>query len=284
MELRVIKGLLASLAIHLLLVVAPSFLPKNPNPFQNTSQVEIEILQPQSQLVKTMVRESLLPEQLKVKESEDPLRFFSKDRQRVQKQTRAENSGMTVNAGAQSSKAKNQNLRNFFHVKTHQDSEVSNSRQGRTQASSSLLDLPNGVSRTGEMLPVEVSVGSYTALNTDRYLFYSFFARVEELIRSPWENSVRWTLQNSSRVAFERNVSANWVTEIKVVLKPNGEFLQSIVMKQSGIRGFDQAATQAFAKAKMFPNPPKEMVDADGLIELHYRFNVRVDPRVLGQN
>ncbi len=52
-------------------------------------------------------------------------------------------------------------------------------------------------------------------------------------------------------------------------------------MKESGLKSFDQAAVQAFAQARMFPNPPEDMIESDGLIHLKYSFQVHYEPKVL---
>ncbi len=287
MELRVIKGLLASLALHFLLVVLPSYLPEVSDPFPKTSQVEIEIRERPQRSRQQLVREALVPEKLKVEESVDPLTFLSNQRQRVKTQTRAPEVGMTANRSAlndrkKDSAEKSKSVKNLFQVS--KNGTLSVKREEKKEAlNTSLLNMPRGLSTTGESMPQEMQVGSFTALNTDRYLYYSFFARVEEIIRYPWENSVRWILHNTPRAAFQSNISANWITHVDIVLKPNGEFHTALLLKESGIRGFDVAATRAFAQAKLFPNPPIEMIEDDGFIHLRYRFNVRVDPRMIGR-
>lgn len=283
MELRVIKGLLASLGLHLLLVQIANWVPQFHKSPPSTSQVEIEILSPpENRKIQQVVRESLVPEKMKVEQSDDPLVFLSNQRQRVKTQTQAAQTGMTANRGAESANehSRNQKIKNLFQVSKNSGTPVK--VDPKEEASSNpLMNMPRGVSTTGESLPTEVQVGSFTALNTDRYLYYSFFARIEEMIRYPWENSVRWVIDNTPRAAFQSNISSQWITHIDVQLKPNGEFLKAVLLKESGIRGFDRAAVQAFAQAKLFPNPPQEMIEEDGLIHLRYRFNVRVDPRIL---
>lgn len=285
MELRVIKGLLASFLIHFLLGVAVRYLPKFPNSMPPVSQVEIEIRTPEkNQKQQQIVREALAPEKMKMESSEDPLTFLSKEKQRVKTQTQAADVGMTANrsAEAQSEKSKTRSLKNLFEVTKNSGAPVKVEKETETQ-SNPLMNMPRGVSTTGETMPTEVQVGSFTALNTDRYLYYSFFARVEEIIRYPWENSVKWVIDNTPRAAFQSNITAHWITHIDVQLKPNGEFVKVAVLKESGVRGFDRAAIQAFSQAKLFPNPPQEMIEDDGLIHLRYRFNVRLDPRIIGR-
>jgi TonB family protein len=124
-----------------------------------------------------------------------------------------------------------------------------------------------------------VSVGSFTALNTDRYTFYSFFARVEDLVRFRWETRVRTAIDNYDR-GYVLGVigQKNWLTSLDIWLTKDGRFHSAHVLKESGIPGFDQAAAMAFKEAGMFSNPPAEMVEDDGYIHLRYNFNVRFRP------
>ena len=56
-------------------------------------------------------------------------------------------------------------------------------------------------------MPKEITVGSFTALNTDRYLYYSFYARIEELIRFRWESAVRQAMFGSNTLKLiDRNL------------------------------------------------------------------------------
>ena len=139
--------------------------------------------------------------------------------------------------------------------------------------------MESGASTIGEAMPKEVSVGSFTALNTDRYLYYSFFSRIEELIRFRWETAVQNTIEYTPPARLGQNPRGIWVTQIQVIIAPSGEIKDIKIMKESGLKGFDQSAVQSFIQARLLPNPPKEMVEEDGLIRLDYSFQVRYSPR-----
>ena len=49
-------------------------------------------------------------------------------------------------------------------------------------------------------------------------------------------------------------------------------------MKESGIPHFDAAAVNAFLDARIFPNPPQEMIQEDGLIHIKFGFTVNYNP------
>lgn len=130
--------------------------------------------------------------------------------------------------------------------------------------------------RAGEMLPQSVKVGTFTALNTDRYMFYSFYERIDNQIRYPWETMVWKVFDRTPKNVWEKKLRP-YRTDVEIWLKPNGQFHSAHVMKESGVLGFDEAATQVFEQSKIFPNPPKEMVEDDGFIHLRYSFFVHTD-------
>ena len=125
----------------------------------------------------------------------------------------------------------------------------------------------------GNNLNNKIEVGNFTALNTDRHLFYSFYARIEEVIRPSWEDSILTQSQRMS-VTSPLKPKGGWSTRIDVILNPDGKLIKVILLKSSGIDGFDQAPIQAFQRASFFPHPPKEIVNEDGVIVLKYVFTV----------
>lgn len=218
------------------------------------------------------------PEELKEDESE-LARFLSAERQRVRREMQAEATGMTANraAGAAASSGKKTAQKAPKpSAKDFDPDGVDIAKNLREYAQSVDNNAPSTV---GETLPQDVSIGSFTALNTDRYLFYSFFARIEDLIRFRWESRVRQAVD-----AFDRSYvlsvvgRKNWLTSVDIWLTKDGRYHSAHILKESGIPRFDQAAVLAFKEAGMFPNPPQEMVEDDGFIHLKYSFNVSFNP------
>lgn len=287
--------IILSLFIHLMMWTGAQYLPyERP---QKNERIEVEILSPHKQRMsqfktKSIVREALAPEQVKKPLGDDPAPFLSSQTQRVKEQTRAAETGMTQNRGSQKTSAQNpQNKRNATpdspvpkaKLPSLQDEGLRQFVRSSNQNQMPLMPSP-GISTVGENLPEDVAIGSFTALNTDRYLFYSFYARIEEQIRFRWEDRVKASIEQTSKAQLRANVRSKWVSNIEIVLSPKGEFKRAIIMKESGLRSFDEAAIAAFAEARLFPNPPKEMIDPeDGLIHLSYSFTVQLDPRLLAR-
>lgn len=284
---RAMFSVFLSVFVHFLLMWLIAFAPIVPPPVRDT--VQIEILDPDQQLsqnktAKQIVREAVVPEKEKAKDSEDPLRFWSNQTQRVRKQTRAANIGQTQNRDNNSAeRSETQNEK----ANVALENELANGDlmvQAQEDARRRIpMPTSRGTSTIGESLPQEMDVGSFTALNTDRYLFYSFYSRVEQLIRYRWESGVQRAIDTTARQQLQANVRNRWNTHLEVVLNPHGDLQKVVVMKESGIPAFDRAAISAFAQARYFPNPPREMVEEDGFIRLKYSFTVHFDPRTLAQ-
>jgi TonB family protein len=134
-------------------------------------------------------------------------------------------------------------------------------------------------STVGEQLPDSIPVGEITALNTDRFTYYSFFARIEDIIRPRWESQVRSGINRMSRQELSLGPSNRFVTQLTVVLDRNGNFLEAQLLRSSNVPSLDQAASDAFRSARILPNPPQGLIEEDGKVRLNYSFTVFVDPR-----
>ncbi len=131
-----------------------------------------------------------------------------------------------------------------------------------------------GRSTVGESLPNDIKFGQMTALNSDRFTYYSFYSRAEELIRPHWETQVRSALYTYERTSAVTGDEI-WLTRLEIILDKEGRFLKGIVDQRSGLDSLDLSPVLAFRAAGQIPHPPPELVAADGLIHLNYEFAVR---------
>lgn len=296
-----LKTVYLSLCLHIALVILLSIirLPEKPPQKDLVEFNVIEKLQPtQVTPPGQIVRQSFVPDTLLTEKTDDQVRFLSERSQRVLKQSQALVKGMTENRGEKtavnsekSAPEPNAIEKHAMDLKATQKNEsvwVSPGQKTISEVAREQLMNQNqydfgrkGISTVGETLPNEVSVGSFTSLNTDRYLFYSFYSRVEELIRFRWESMVKYTMANTSESMLRRNAQNKWTTEIEIWLKPSGEYHSAHLMKGAGLKNLDAAAQTSFQQARLFPNPPKEMVESDGLIHLRYSFTVYYDPKLM---
>lgn len=232
----------------------------------------------------TIVRQALVPEKLKAPDDDSLARFLSEKKQRVREEMQAASNGMTSNrspeknTSTQSASKKN--------VEEHKSKSANNGEKGDFQIDArkvlqEMSALDQGFSTVGESLPKDVKVGSFTALNTDRYLFYTFYARMEELIRYRWESRVQTAINQLDRPTLGAIVGGNWITHAEFLLDKNGVLQKVLLLKESGIPAFDLAALNAFRDARIFPNPPAEMVQEDGYIHIKFGFTVHYNPPTL---
>jgi TonB family protein len=59
---------------------------------------------------------------------------------------------------------------------------------------------------------------------------------------------------------------------IRVHLKPDGHLANVALESASGLEFLDDEAIQAFRAAQPFPNPPRALVENDGLIKFQFGF------------
>lgn len=282
---RIIKALGLSILLHVLFLVGMSlwlFLQPSAN-HSKVENIEISLESPPNKknLAKSspkkdlqIVRNALAPEKIKIPEDETPARFLSQEKQRVKNETQAAENGMTKNKKNQPTQTHSAKTAKVTH---------SNSEDGYREVdiSKELQEMNHEISTNGDSLPADVKVGSFTSLNTDRYLYYSFYSRVEELIRYRWETRVQNAINGLDRISAFNAGDKNWNSQVEFLLDENGFLKQALVMKPSGIPAFDNAAIEAFKEARVFPNPPSEMIQEDGFIHLKFAFNVRYPARSL---
>jgi TonB family protein len=275
-------SLILSLFVHFLFFEAavhapPLYLANAPD------KVEVEIVdKPKEQRArstkeKVIVRQALPPlDQLVPGPPPADTKYLSERDQHVRKETQAKNPGMTKNRSHQMAKnAGTPNGSSMGEPQEKKQPEEPGAGPSEHRLSALGQKLFNTApSTSGEYLP-DVAEGPITALNSERFLYYSFFARIEERIRPLWERNVQDTHERLP-IRLQKNLEArDWVTGLEILLSPKGDYVKTIVQRSSGITAIDHDAVDAFAEAAYFPNPPKEMVEDDGHIHLKYVFVVQ---------
>ncbi|MFM6929314.1 MAG: TonB family protein [Bdellovibrio sp.] len=280
-----------SAAIHLLgilgvVYLAPLFETKPPETIEITLDPQSmpsprKSKQPEQQIV----RQALLPDQIKAPDDDTLAKYLSEKKQRVKQESQAAHNGMTENRSNTSTLPQKQPKPQP--QDTHQankETSAEKDKNGFRDISKDLAEmnqLSQGQSSVGEALPTTVKIGSFTALNTDRYLFYTFYARIEELVRYRWESRVQRAIDTLDPRTAAMAGNRNWNTQVEFLLDRRGFLQKAMIMKESGIAVFDAAAVNAFKEARIFPNPPQEMVEDDGFIHLKFTFTVNYAPPAL---
>ncbi len=221
----------------------------------------------------------------KLEDAKDAADFLSAFTQRVKKQMRAAHNGPTQNAQpmpAQKSLDKSQQgvSGSGQMVAQHQEEDgvgmPAAGKQGDVMHTVAI-----GQSSIGEYIP-GVQEGSFTALNTDQFTYYAFFARMNEQVRYRWVSLIRGYMGVMNDSELQRLGTRDRQTMIEITLGPGGEYRGAIVGNSSGVKRLDEFAADAFQMAAPFPNPPRGMVEKDGLIHLNYAFLVRFGPPTIG--
>lgn len=125
----------------------------------------------------------------------------------------------------------------------------------------------------------EVKSGSFTSLNADQFLFYTFHARTSQQIGNRWTENLRYLLNRMPTSEYDRVARGSNITEFEVLMTPEGKFVKVLYHRRSQSEELDEAAVLAIVRASPFVNPPEEMVQDDGYIHLNYSFRVHLKPR-----
>jgi len=278
----IIRAVLISLAVHLILTWSIDQVPESWLKKDKPQKLVVELIEAKSadENQKHIVRETPAPASQIDKDQSEEARFLSAQKQRVQLETRARKSGLTQNRQRNALAEAEQNQKRQEASQKNEKSSLEKDAFAHYKPVEFRRALQEeGVSTVGESLPNDVALGSFTALNTDRFQFYSFYSRVEELVRFRWESRVRDAIQVFDRRNMLNKLgNKNWISKMTFLISPEGRLLKVQVGQECGVPAFDQAAIQAFQEVLNFPNPPREMIKSDGMIHLQYSFNVNFNP------
>ncbi len=260
-----------------------------------------------------IVRQTVAPTEMLDLNSKATRRFVSEEEQTVKEETQARNIGLTENRvqGAAPSNEPSTSLEKSGErfqkreltrgLNTAREEIIPNSifeeglgditteikkPQEGGGGTSRTLFLPSdprvnaGTSTIGERVPEDIRIGDFTALNTDRFVFYTFYARIDEQIRNRWVRYMRAVNYGGGDIPPG---TTPLTTHLEMVLNREGEFIRAIIHDGSGSRDVDNAPILAFREARIFPHPPREMVKEDGTIRLLYSFTVLRDSRPLAR-
>lgn len=235
--------------------------------------IEIE-LKDKSQNNRTNVMD---PEIGKVlKQIKDQAKRFSKENRRVEQETSA--LGLEQQPPIMSGGSTNARHQQKLTPK-QQSPQLEQSENGQTklnpllQNSGALRSVVTGQSTRGEFIP-GLQQGSFTALNTDQFTYYTFFSRMNEQIRPRWVSRLRDFAFMQNQMDLQKLSQYPRTTQVEFVLDRTGKLLETIVHLTSSYRSLDIAATDAFKDSAPINNPPEGLVGADGKIRLFYNFTV----------
>ncbi len=130
----------------------------------------------------------------------------------------------------------------------------------------------------------EIKQGGFTALNTDQFVYYTFYSRINEQIRNRWVTNIQNILYRTPQSVLNQWSAVPQVTQVEILLDPSGHFVRATLYRHAQSKDLDQAAVSAFRLASPFNNPPSELVKSDGYIHLYYVFHLEFRPRFLASD
>jgi hypothetical protein len=133
-----------------------------------------------------------------------------------------------------------------------------------------------GPGNTGDQALLDRSIpeGAENMLNTVESVYYSFYARMYEQIGPLWQSIV------SEKVYKVHPAPGEYITQADIVFDSEGNYVEAVINRSSGIPEIDQAIPAAWRKVPRFPNPPRGLIQPDGKIHMGWSFAVRLDERM----
>jgi TonB family protein len=115
----------------------------------------------------------------------------------------------------------------------------------------------------------DIDEGEETALNSKKWRFASFFNRVKKQVSEHWHPEEAYRRRDPTGAVYGRQ---NRYTELRIQLRPDGRLANVGVDLPSGLEFLDDEAISAFKEAQPFPNPPRQLLEANGVINFRFGF------------
>ncbi len=118
--------------------------------------------------------------------------------------------------------------------------------------------------------------GEYTALNSRKWKYASFFNRLKRRVAQHWHPDKVYMRRDPTGKVYG---AKDRITVLRVTLTKHGGLAKIVVAKQSGVDFLDDEAARAFREAGPFPNPPGGLADASGNISFAFGFHFEIGGR-----
>lgn len=122
-----------------------------------------------------------------------------------------------------------------------------------------------------------VESGDFTALNSKKWKFASFFNRMKRQVAQNWHPAGVFMRRDPTGKVYG---SKNRETVLELYLKPNGSLDRAVILQSSGVDFLDDEAVAAFERAQPFPNPPAGLLEGGSEnIRFSFGFHFQVGTR-----
>lgn len=191
-------------------------------------------------------------------EIKDKVNKLGETTQRVEEETR-ENRFGTVDGGDKVSSSKKSSPSTFEQFK------------GLWKLPKSVQDSEGKDSFSGTMDPLDpnISISTETLLNTDEYIYASFFNRIKREVGPRWEPRVQDYLRTTLVL-----IDGTYSTRCIFWLDKEGGVDRVELKESSGVKELDALAIEAIQDVSSFPNPPESLLTESGLHRVELGFLV----------
>ena len=225
-----------------------------------------------------------VPENLIDKDEKEKARFKAEEHQRVKEETQAKRLGLTRNKQIKISRNAVKRGEARKNLETARDTETSKDGFLKPKSLTDLGQTLFSETSTSEDPIDNVKDGMMTALNSERFTYYSFFSRVDEKTYPLAQRYFEETIEHQSANDLRRLSAKTWVTSVDIILSPRGDYLETVILKSCGIEALDLIPGKAFKEGAFYPNPPKAMIKSeDGKIHLNYEFHFTISDTALAR-
>ncbi len=121
-----------------------------------------------------------------------------------------------------------------------------------------------------------IEEGDGTFLNSREFKYASFFNRLKRDVSQHWHPMDQYSRHDPTGSIYGPQ---SRLTVLEVTLRPDGRVQDLRVHHTSGLEFLDHEAIEAFRRAEPFPNPPKGLQDASGVISFNFGFNLDLSQR-----
>lgn len=207
----------------------------------------------------------------------DDTRFLSQNNQKVKNQTLSQirgdfnnqkNKKINQNSNQESDK---KNRWDSFQPKVGLDPLVTQKQQVEPNEKDKDIDAGSNQSATLDYIE-SIDEGLETLLSTREFKYYGFYRRIRSQLNQHWTPKVKKSVASVYKAGRKIASDQDLVTRTLVILNSSGRLVKVQILGNSGFRELDLAALEALKEATPFINPPKGMIDPDGLIRIRWDF------------
>jgi TonB family protein len=274
-----LKWLVLSICLHLILMgIVLIYNVQFPAPTKPNT-IAVEFIETPPTGTKTRIKPLVLKNQIveqdeKNKTEEAPdTRFLSAKNQKVEKQTVAKNRGEFKNAGKELKKKAGEKSKPSLQDLTPDFNPLAiKEQQQQKELGHAGRDAKGGETSQSNDYLKDIETGNETVLNSREFKYFTYYSRIRRQLSQHWEPKVKEKMSRMFKQGRKIASDQDHITKLLIFLNERGQLVKVQVLGESGVRDLDDAATDAFRSAAPFPNPPRGIIEADGMVKIRWDF------------